>query len=84
MSSVVLSFCVWVGKFSTVLQNSSLEMIIFFHSNRSSYKVPRLVLPDEIFFSFGRSIGIEVNHALKFLQDVSCGGNLKQFLVVCL
>ncbi|KAF2302248.1 hypothetical protein GH714_033866 [Hevea brasiliensis] len=48
--------------------------------NRSSSKVPRLVLPDEVFVSVGRSIGIEVNHALKFLQDVSSGGNLKQFL----
>ncbi|KAJ9172818.1 hypothetical protein P3X46_016025 [Hevea brasiliensis] len=53
-----------------------------FNSNRSSSKVPRLVLPDEVFVSVGRSIGIEVNHALKFLQDVSSGGNLKQFLAI--
>ncbi|CAK7346630.1 unnamed protein product [Dovyalis caffra] len=50
--------------------------------NRSPSQVPRLVIPDEIFVSIGRSIGAEVNHALWFLQDVSCGGNLKQFLVV--
>ncbi|KAF9682857.1 hypothetical protein SADUNF_Sadunf05G0151700 [Salix dunnii] len=28
------------------------------------------------------SIGAEVNRDLKFLQDVSCGGNLKQFVLV--
>ncbi|KAF2290684.1 hypothetical protein GH714_014996 [Hevea brasiliensis] len=50
--------------------------------NRSSSKVPRLVLPDEVFVSVGRSIGVEVNCALQFLQDVSCGGSLKQFVVI--
>ncbi|XP_021604799.1 reticulon-like protein B8 isoform X2 [Manihot esculenta] len=50
--------------------------------SRSSSEVPRLVIPDEAFVNVGRSIGIEVNHALQFLQDVSCGGSLKQFLVV--
>ncbi|KAJ6335969.1 hypothetical protein OIU78_012551 [Salix suchowensis] len=49
---------------------------------RSPSQVPRLVLPDDIFVSFGRSVGAEVNRALQFLQDLSCGGNLKQFLVV--
>ncbi|KAG5250624.1 reticulon protein [Salix suchowensis] len=48
---------------------------------RSPSQVPRLVLPDDIFVSFGRSVGAEVNRALQFLQDLSCGGNLKQFLV---
>ncbi|KAH8515539.1 hypothetical protein H0E87_004125 [Populus deltoides] len=50
--------------------------------NRSPSQVPRLVLPDDIFVSIGRSIGAEVNRALLFLQDLSCGGNLKQFLAV--
>ncbi|XP_050230440.1 reticulon-like protein B8 [Mercurialis annua] len=50
--------------------------------NRSRSKVPRLVLPDEVFVSIGRTIGAEVNHALQFLQDVSCGGDLKQFLLI--
>ncbi|XP_065851037.1 reticulon-like protein B8 isoform X2 [Euphorbia lathyris] len=50
--------------------------------NRSSPKVPRFVLSDDIFVNIGRTIGVEVNHALKLLQDVSTGGNLKQFLVV--
>ncbi|KDP36280.1 hypothetical protein JCGZ_10290 [Jatropha curcas] len=50
--------------------------------NVSPSKVPRLVVPDELFVSIGRSIGLEVNRALRFLQDVSSGGNLKQFLLV--
>ncbi|XP_044501793.1 reticulon-like protein B8 [Mangifera indica] len=50
--------------------------------NRSPSKVPRLVLPSELFVNIGVSVGNLVNQALRFLQDVSCGGNLKQFLVV--
>ncbi|OWM78783.1 reticulon-like protein B8 [Punica granatum] len=50
--------------------------------NRSSKEVPRLVLPDELFINIGHSVGIEVNRALAFLQDVAVGGNLKQFLAV--
>ncbi|GMI93114.1 reticulon-like B 8 [Hibiscus trionum] len=50
--------------------------------NRSSSQVPRLVLPDELFVSLGRSVGAEVNRGLQYLQDVACRGNLKQFLVV--
>ncbi|WCJ25071.1 Reticulon family protein [Euphorbia peplus] len=50
--------------------------------NRSSSKAPRIVLPDDIFVNIGRTIGAEVNHGLKLLQDVSTGGNLKQFLAV--
>ncbi|XVE53856.1 hypothetical protein DITRI_Ditri03aG0035200 [Diplodiscus trichospermus] len=50
--------------------------------NRSPSQVPRLVLPDELFVSIGRSLGGEVNRGLQFLQDVACGGNLKQFIVV--
>ncbi|XP_010247587.1 PREDICTED: reticulon-like protein B8 [Nelumbo nucifera] len=50
--------------------------------NRSPSKVPRLVLPEELFVNIGVSVGTEVNRFLGFLQDVACGGNLKQFLVV--
>ncbi|GMJ08587.1 reticulon-like B 8 [Hibiscus trionum] len=50
--------------------------------NRSSSQVPRLVLPDELFVSIGRSVGAELNRGLQLLQDVACRGNLKQFLVV--
>ncbi|OMO68108.1 Reticulon [Corchorus olitorius] len=51
-------------------------------NSRSHSRVPRLVLPNELFVSIGQSLGAEVNRGLQFLQDVSCGGNLKQFLVV--
>ncbi|XVF16788.1 hypothetical protein REPUB_Repub10bG0062200 [Reevesia pubescens] len=50
--------------------------------NSSPSRVPRLVLPKELFVSIGRSLGAEVNRGLQFLQDVACGGNLKQFLLV--
>ncbi|KAK4769806.1 hypothetical protein SAY87_030338 [Trapa incisa] len=50
--------------------------------NRSSSRPPRLVIPDELFTDGGKLIGVEVNHVLKFLQDVAAGGNLRQFLLV--
>ncbi|KAK4578042.1 hypothetical protein RGQ29_028250 [Quercus rubra] len=53
-----------------------------FNSGRSQSKVPRLVLPKEIFVEIASQIGVEVNQALGFLQDVACGGNIKQFLLV--
>ncbi|XP_010552962.1 PREDICTED: reticulon-like protein B8 [Tarenaya hassleriana] len=49
--------------------------------NRSSSKVPRLVLPEEFFVNLGMTIGTEVNRGLTFLQGVACRGNLKQFLM---
>ncbi|CAN1229708.1 Reticulon-like protein B8 [Linum perenne] len=49
--------------------------------NKSPTKVPRLVLPEELFANIGKSIGAEVNRGLYMLQNVSCGGNLKNFLV---
>ncbi|PSS15981.1 Reticulon-like protein [Actinidia chinensis var. chinensis] len=50
--------------------------------NRSPSKVPRLILPDELFVNVAKSVGAEVNRALGFLQDVACGGNIKQFVIV--
>ncbi|KAL3726593.1 hypothetical protein ACJRO7_031491 [Eucalyptus globulus] len=50
--------------------------------SRSASKPPRLVVPNDVFVDFGKSVGAEVNQALKFLQDVALGGNLKQFLMV--
>ncbi|XP_062153334.1 reticulon-like protein B8 isoform X2 [Alnus glutinosa] len=50
--------------------------------SRSQTKVPRLVLPEEIFVNIAITISAEVNRALSFLQDVASGGNIKQLLVV--
>ncbi|KAJ9686001.1 hypothetical protein PVL29_015069 [Vitis rotundifolia] len=50
--------------------------------SRSSSEVPRLDLPAELFQNIGVAVGFQVNQALGFLQDVACGGNLKQFLMV--
>ncbi|GFS34055.1 reticulon family protein [Actinidia rufa] len=33
-------------------------------------------------FNVAKSVGAEVNRALGFLQDVACGGNIKQFVIV--
>ncbi|WOH03586.1 hypothetical protein DCAR_0622985 [Daucus carota subsp. sativus] len=63
-----------LGQF--VLSNASA---IF---KRSPPKVPRLLLPDNLFVNIAIFIGAELNRGLGFLQDVACGGNIKQFLVV--
>lgn len=52
--------------------------------NRTPSKVPRLRLPEELFVNIGVTIGAEINRFLGFLQNVSTGGNLKQFLMVIL
>ncbi|KAK6945499.1 Reticulon, partial [Dillenia turbinata] len=49
---------------------------------KSPGSVPRVVIPKELFVNIGSAVGFEVNRALGFLQDVACGGNLKQFLMV--
>ncbi|KAG6718138.1 hypothetical protein I3843_04G126500 [Carya illinoinensis] len=53
-----------------------------FNSGRSHSKIPRLVIPNEIFVNIASSLSAEVNQALGFLQDVAYGGNIKQFLMV--
>ncbi|KAL6983210.1 hypothetical protein U1Q18_016601 [Sarracenia purpurea var. burkii] len=50
--------------------------------NRSPGEVPRLVLPEELFVNIAKSVGAEVNRGFGYLQDVACGGNIKQFLLV--
>ncbi|KAF8413444.1 hypothetical protein HHK36_001431 [Tetracentron sinense] len=50
--------------------------------NRSASQIPRLVLPGELFLNISVSIGAEVNRFLGILQDIACGGNLKQFIMV--
>ncbi|KAI9114260.1 hypothetical protein K1719_014910 [Acacia pycnantha] len=51
-------------------------------ASREPAKVPRLVIPDDLFVNFATAAGAELNRGLRFLQDVACGGNLKQFLIV--
>ncbi|XP_059450237.1 reticulon-like protein B8 [Corylus avellana] len=53
-----------------------------FSSGKSQTKVPRLALPEEIFVNIAISISAEINRALSYLQDVACGGNIKQLLLV--
>ncbi|GAA0138955.1 membrane traffic protein [Lithospermum erythrorhizon] len=51
---------------------------------RGQSKVPRLILPDELFVNIARTVGGEVNRGLSILQDIACQGTLKQFLVAVL
>ncbi|XP_059664895.1 reticulon-like protein B8 isoform X2 [Cornus florida] len=48
---------------------------------RPSSKVPRLILPKELFVNIANSVGAEINRALGYLQDIASKGNLKEFLV---
>ncbi|CAN4084598.1 unnamed protein product [Withania somnifera] len=73
----LLCFALVIGMIVQFLWKNVSGMI-----NRSPAKVPRLVLCDDLFVSIAKSIGAEVNRALGFLQDVACGTNIKQFLVV--
>ncbi|TYG49924.1 hypothetical protein ES288_D10G133600v1 [Gossypium darwinii] len=73
----LLSFALVLGMVAQFVWSNASGLL-----NRSSSQVPRLVLPDELFVSIGRSVGAEVNRGLQYLQDVSCQGNLKQFLVI--
>jgi hypothetical protein len=41
-------------------------------------------LPEELFANIGAAVGAQVNKFLGSLQDISCGGDLKQFLMVCI
>ncbi|XP_028751969.1 reticulon-like protein B8 [Neltuma alba] len=48
---------------------------------REPSEVPRLVIPEDLFVRIATRVGVELNRDLRFLQDVACGGNLKQFLI---
>lgn len=60
--------------------NSSIFICLI--SLSSSREVPRIKLPEELFVNIGVAIGAQVNKFLDLIQDISCGGNLKQFLIV--
>lgn len=45
--------------------------------------MPRLVLPDDLFVNAAVAVGAQINQFLCFIQDVACGRNLKQFVMVC-
>ncbi|RCV09443.1 hypothetical protein SEVIR_2G033600v4 [Setaria viridis] len=43
---------------------------------------PRVELPEELFANAGKAAGAQVNKALGMLQDISCGRDLRRFLIV--
>ncbi|WOL13988.1 hypothetical protein Cni_G22768 [Canna indica] len=73
----LLAFALVIGMLIQFVLSNASKML-----NRSPSQVPRLVLPDDIFVNAAVSLGAQVNHFLRFIQDVACGRNLKQFLVV--
>ncbi|KAG4964461.1 hypothetical protein AAZX31_14G030900 [Glycine max] len=73
----ILFFVVALGMLGQFLWTNASGLF-----SRKPSKVPRFVLPDGIFVNIATAVGAEVNRGLRFLQDVSCGGNLKQFLIV--
>ncbi|XP_057525932.1 reticulon-like protein B8 [Amaranthus tricolor] len=50
--------------------------------NRSQAEVPQVQLPEEWFGNVGLAIGREINHTLRFLQNIARGGSLKPFILV--
>ncbi|KAL2464932.1 Reticulon-like protein B8 [Abeliophyllum distichum] len=73
----ILCFVLVMGMLAQLVWKNASGLL-----NRSPSKIPRLVVPEEVFVNIANLIGAQVNHGLSFLQDVATGGNMKQFLVV--
>ncbi|KAL5731647.1 hypothetical protein ACHQM5_004354 [Ranunculus cassubicifolius] len=73
----MLFFLLVLGMLAQFLWSNASSLV-----TRNPSEVPRLRLPEELFVNIGISVGAEVNRFLGFLQDVSTGGNLKQFVMV--
>ncbi|XP_068335505.1 reticulon-like protein B8 isoform X2 [Pyrus communis] len=73
----LVGFALVVGMLVQFLWSNFSGMI-----SSSPSKVPRLVLPEDLFVNIAVSIGAEINQGLAFVQDVAYGGNVKQFLMV--
>ncbi|XP_009356580.2 reticulon-like protein B8 isoform X1 [Pyrus x bretschneideri] len=74
----LVGFALVVGMLVQFLWSNFSGMI----SSSSPSKVPRLVLPEDLFVNIAVSIGAEINQGLAFVQDVAYGRNVKQFLMV--
>ncbi|KAL5581525.1 hypothetical protein UlMin_013967 [Ulmus minor] len=75
----ITSFILILGLLAQFIWSNASGVI---SSGRSHSKVPRLVLPEDIFVNISVSVGRHVNQVLGFLQDLAIGGNLKQLLIV--
>ncbi|XP_009356582.2 reticulon-like protein B8 isoform X2 [Pyrus x bretschneideri] len=73
----LVGFALVVGMLVQFLWSNFSGMI-----SSSPSKVPRLVLPEDLFVNIAVSIGAEINQGLAFVQDVAYGRNVKQFLMV--
>ncbi|XP_008811812.4 reticulon-like protein B8 isoform X1 [Phoenix dactylifera] len=73
----ILCFALVIGMLIQFLWSNASDML-----SRSPSQVPRLVLPEELFINIAVCIGAQINQFLGFIQDVACGRNLRQSLVV--
>lgn len=73
----LLCFVLVLGLLAQFLWSNASSMF-----NSTPSQVPRVAVPEELFVNIATVIGNEVNRGLRFLQDVSCEGNLKTFLIV--
>ncbi|XP_019459862.1 PREDICTED: reticulon-like protein B8 [Lupinus angustifolius] len=72
----LLCFALVLGMFVQFLWTNASGLL-----NRNPSKAPRFVIPEDFFVNIATMVGTEVNRGLRFLQDIACGGNLKQFLI---
>ncbi|XP_054817303.1 reticulon-like protein B8 [Prosopis cineraria] len=73
----LVCFALVLGMLAQFLWSNASGLI-----KREPSKVPRLVIPEDLFVNIATAAGSEINRGLGFLQDVACGGNMKQFLIV--
>ncbi|KAL2938884.1 Reticulon-like protein B8 [Bienertia sinuspersici] len=73
----LICFAVALGMIAQFLWSNASGVL-----NRSPSEVPRIQLPDEWFVNVGVAVGREVNRVLRYLQNIACSGNLKQFVMV--
>lgn len=73
----LLCFVLVLGLLAQFLWSNASSMF-----NSTPSQVPRVAVPEELFVNIATVVGNEVNRGLRFLQDVSCEGNLKTFLIV--
>lgn len=73
----IISFVLVLGMVAQFGWSSFAGML-----NGSASNVPRVELPEELFANIGAAVGAQANKLLGSLQDISCGRDLKQFLMV--
>ncbi|CAN6209286.1 unnamed protein product [Urochloa humidicola] len=84
VATLVWIFFEWLDyHFLTIVSSVLvLGMAVQFAWSMFASNAPRVELPEEMFANAGRAAGEQVNKALALLQDISCGRDLRRFLIV--